>query len=1191
MASDARAADPAQDAFRRACADLDRRLRAGEPVAAEEWVGPGGALAADADLAVELIFTEYVSREELGENPSADEFCARFPAHADRLRRLFGVDQLLLESTAGTRKPSADTPGGRGGAPAGRTAGAYELLERIGAGGMGVVYRGWHPVLRREVAVKLLRGGGADRLAREAEAVARLNHPNIVQLFEVGEQDGQPFLALEYVPGPNLRDRLAGRALPPAAAAALVETLARAVHHAHERGVVHRDLKPANVLLEVGSGPWAVGSEDRGPRPSSLPTAHGPLPTPKVTDFGLAALADADGHTATGQLVGTAAYMPPEQAEARPGWVGPAVDVYALGAILYECLTGRPPFLADTPLETIRQAVHDDPVPPRRLAPHVPRDLETVALTCLAKEPTRRYPSAAALADDLARVRDGRPVAARRASWLELAVRTARRRPAAAAALFVAVVAVAALVGAWATFTRDLRDERDAKANETVRANAERADAVAARTDAEKARAGADRDRDTAVGERARAERLLDRTRDLLYAAGVARAAAQADTNPHAAFAFLRDPEAVRPDRLEFAGRFLTARLRPPTPIATHARGVNALAGSRDGSLVVTAGADGVLRGWNGATGAPGFVVPDAHAGPVTAAAVSADGSRVVTGGADGAVKVWNPADPTRPTTLVTLPGTVFAVALTADGGRVAAAAAPPGYARVRATDDGTVGIWDVAGGKRVTMLPRAGALARSVAFTPDGRSLAVGYVLAPVNGELVLWDLAAARPHFTRALGLYPAAVAVSPDGRTIAAVCPIAGTLALVSAANGGPVGPVAPGPTAWSVTFSPDSRTVALGLASGQVSTWSVATGTRTGVFGEPRPLPPRPARTPLVMNPSSFTFPQLLPADMPEGVAGVVFADGGRALAAVATDGALRVWTTDPARLRRDLDVKGYTVRGLVPLGADVLLGCDDGKLRRWNPRTGAVAVTAENLGGSVATLAASADGTRVAAAVTAKAGSSVHVIDAATGAAVWAAPVAATPWRLAFTPDGSVLAGSAVRDVTGWDAATGRALASWQGGGPVSTLAPGPAPGLVWASAGNAVVAVDPRTGREERRWPAPAPFTEAAFDPTGRLVAVRQVVASATTALVLVPAEAGAAALTIGGEQNVLSPVFSPDGRTLAAIDYGRVRLWHAATGQELLSLDAGGSCQSAAFSADGAGLAVLLRPSRRVAYWCVQND
>jgi len=260
MASDARVADPVQDAFRRACADLDRRLRAGEPVAAEEWVGAAGPLAADADLAVELIFTEYVAREELGESPSADDFCARFPAHADRLRRLFGVDQLLLESTAGSRKNAADTPGGKGGAPAGRTAGAYELLERIGSGGMGVVYRAWHPVLRREVAVKLLRGGGADRLAREAEAVARLNHPNIVQLFEVGEQDGQPFLALEYVPGPNLRDRLAGRALPPAAAAALVETLARAVHHAHERGVVHRDLKPANVLLVVDSGQWAVGS-------------------------------------------------------------------------------------------------------------------------------------------------------------------------------------------------------------------------------------------------------------------------------------------------------------------------------------------------------------------------------------------------------------------------------------------------------------------------------------------------------------------------------------------------------------------------------------------------------------------------------------------------------------------------------------------------------------------------------------------------------------------------------------------------------------------------------------------------------------------------------------------------------------------------------------------------------------------
>ena len=515
-----------------------------------------------------------------------------------------------------------------------------------------------------------------------------------------------------------------------------------------------------------------MDSEGKTPA-SGLSTDHWSLSTPKVTDFGLAALADADGQTATGQLVGTAAYMPPEQAEARPGWVGPAVDVYALGAILYECLTGRPPFLADTALETIRQAVHDDPVPPRRLAPHVPRDLETVALTCLAKEPTRRYPTAAALADDLARVRDGRPVAARRASWVEVSVRAARRRPAAAAALAVALLALAALVGGWASFTQDLRTERDAKANETVRANAERADAVAARADAEKARAGADRDRDAAVGERGRAERLLDRTHDLLYAAGVARAAAQADANPQVAAAFLRDPEAVRPDRMEFAGRFLAARLRPPVPVQKHTRGVHAAAASKDGALVVTAGADGVLRGWDGATGAERFAVPDAHDGAVTAAAVTADGTRVVTGGADGAVKVWDPAEPTRPTTLTTLPGTVFAVAVTADGTRVAASSGSTMYGAIGATDDGTVGVWEVATGARVAALPRPAALARAVALAPDGRTAAVAYATPPTKGEVVLWDVAGAKPLFTRPLSTLPSAVA-SP--RTAAPSPPLA-------------------------------------------------------------------------------------------------------------------------------------------------------------------------------------------------------------------------------------------------------------------------------------------------------------------------------------------------------------------------------------------------------------------------------
>src|SRR5262249_7967584 len=247
-----------------------------------------------------------------------------------------------------------------------------------GHGGMGVVYEAVQESLGRRVALKMLPRAGLgdpdarERFLREAQTTARLQHPNIVQIFEVGEHDGQPFLALEFVAGPSLADRLRDGPQPPLPAALLVETLARAVHHAHEQGVVHRDLKPANVLLSARGRMSSAESTASSPgtRHSSLSTF-----TPKITDFGLAHLAGGGDLTATGEIVGTPSYMAPEQAwgksERRP--VGPAADVYALGAVLYECLTGRPPFQGPTPLDPLGQGVYDEPVPPARLHPPGPR--------------------------------------------------------------------------------------------------------------------------------------------------------------------------------------------------------------------------------------------------------------------------------------------------------------------------------------------------------------------------------------------------------------------------------------------------------------------------------------------------------------------------------------------------------------------------------------------------------------------------------------------------------------------------------------------------------------------------------------------------------------------------------------------------------------------------------------------------
>jgi Protein kinase domain/Protein of unknown function (DUF1559) len=311
----------------------------------------------------------------------------------------------------------------------------YEVLEELGRGGMGVVYKARQAVPRRVVAVKMLLAGevaGADRLARfraEIAAAARLQHPNIVAIHEVGTHNGRPFFSMEYVAGGTLAERLAAGLLPPDAAAALVEPLARAVQHAHERGVVHRDLKPANILL---TSPASSLLNPRSQDPRG--TGDGGLATLKIADFGLAKHLDdvttlTEGpRTQAGAVLGTPAYMAPEQAAGRVEEIGPAVDVYALGAILYECLTGRPPFKGATPYETLVQVTRDDPTPPRRLGPGVPRDLEVICLKCLAKEPGRRYASAGDLADELRRFRSGEPITARPPSAVERVGRWVRRR-------------------------------------------------------------------------------------------------------------------------------------------------------------------------------------------------------------------------------------------------------------------------------------------------------------------------------------------------------------------------------------------------------------------------------------------------------------------------------------------------------------------------------------------------------------------------------------------------------------------------------------------------------------------------------------------------------------------------------------------------------------------------------------------
>jgi serine/threonine protein kinase len=325
--------------------------------------------------------------------------------------------------------------------------GDYEILGVLGRGGMGVVYKARQKRLNRIVALKMILGGlhASDedlrRFRQEAEASARLQHPNIVQIHEIGDIDGKPYFSLEFADGGSLSGKMANEPQPAFAAAQLIEILARAMHYAHQRGVVHRDLKPANILLATPA-----------PDGSSMAPAS-TFGIPKVTDFGLAKRMDVDlGQTQTGAILGTPSYMAPEQAGGRIREIGPCTDIYALGAILYDLLTGRPPFKANTLADTLRQVQMTEPVSPGRLQPQVPRDLATICLKCLNKEPKKRYETSLELAEDLGRFLAGEPIRARPASTFERAYKWSKRRPALAALIGVSVACFVAMgVGGWYT--------------------------------------------------------------------------------------------------------------------------------------------------------------------------------------------------------------------------------------------------------------------------------------------------------------------------------------------------------------------------------------------------------------------------------------------------------------------------------------------------------------------------------------------------------------------------------------------------------------------------------------------------------------------------------------------------------------------------------------------------------------------
>ncbi|MGZ3393500.1 MAG: serine/threonine-protein kinase [Isosphaeraceae bacterium] len=430
--------------LRQVCCELRARLRAGESARVEELLEIHPLLARNDEAVLELIHAEVSTRNDMGQRPTLEEWEERFPRLLPRMEQIVSLRSVfdsemptLSDSSAGTADPLASVQ-----APDGRLRiGNYQILQEIGRGGMGVVYKARQANLSRIVALKMILAGEhaglreRARLRNEAQAAAQLMHPNVVQIFEIGEHEGLPFLAMEYVAGGNLTRTL--RAMPQAFrwSARLTETMARAIHVAHLRGIVHRDLNPSNILIALDG-------------------------TPKISDFGLAKfLVDDKGLSLSGVILGTPSYMAPEQVSGNGQTIGPGTDVYALGALLYEMLTGAAPFRGFTPMETLCQVMDAELVPPSRLRHGVPEDLETICLKCLDRDPARRYSSAEDLAEDLRLYQENQPIRARRTSKFRQALQWTRRQPQAARLLGLCFLLILTLLGVVIAYSLYVTDQ------------------------------------------------------------------------------------------------------------------------------------------------------------------------------------------------------------------------------------------------------------------------------------------------------------------------------------------------------------------------------------------------------------------------------------------------------------------------------------------------------------------------------------------------------------------------------------------------------------------------------------------------------------------------------------------------------------------------------------------------------------
>jgi WD40 repeat protein/predicted Ser/Thr protein kinase len=1058
-----------------------------------------------------------------------------------------------------------------------RSFGDFELLEEVGRGGMGVVYRARQRSLNRIVAVKMILAGhfagekDVRRFRAEAQAAAKLRHPNIVTVFEVGEHDGRPYFSMEFVEGRPLSEAVGTQPWPARRAAECLRTIAAAMHYAHGEGLVHRDLKPANILVDTADAP-------------------------RITDFGLARQVGGESNlTLTGQTLGSPSYMSPEQAIGKSAQAGPLSDVYSLGAILYHLVTGRPPFQGESLQSILLQVQNAEPVPPRLLNPGVPRDLETICLKCLEKERARRYASAQHLVDDLDCFLADEPILARPVSAPERLWRWCRRRPAvaglsAALVLLLVVVAIGSSRAAWriATARDDAVRERDRAERSLVEVELQRAEDLLA-----------DGDGSSAIALLARMTRghptnpvvaswlvsaLLHRQFVLPAAPAISHGlgGVQARFSPdgtRVAAAWLGTNAGVRiwdaagstaitarfptPRGWEFIdfspdGRRLAVATRPDAvhildtdkaqrtvPDLKHEGSVLVVRWSKDGERVVTSCRAGYAQVWSARTGEA--IGPRLnHTGQVDYAEFSPDGSRVVTASHDGTACLWDSREGRRVAPPLRHESQVWMARFSPDGRWIATA-----------SRDGAGRLWDAQSGQpRGSPLRHFDSL-QAVEFSPDGRLIAT----ASNDGTARLWSISTSEP-LTPPLIHHGAVVSArfSPDGRTLLTASDD-GTARLWEVETGAPMmDAIRHGRRVYGAEFSPDGQRVLTASGGGEVQVWRIRSGSGGSAFAHQD-----------VVKAAEFSL------------------DGTRVLT-VSDEGA-RVWDaktmtalTPLLRVDGALDVAEMSLdqRWIATVGRR-------GDAAIWDVSTARVVRELVAPGGKAHFACFSPDSRRVLVGQT---DTTASIWDVETGRRV-AAPLVlerASPSAGQWSPDGRLVAVTTY-GLFGcvWDADNGNLVVRFdcpERSHQITSFTPDGAAFVTVSPEGTAVVR-DVSSGRarfaslrHERE------VKDARFDAAGRRIAT----ASADgTARIWDALTGQPLTRPLKHQGTVRSARFSPDGARLATASMdGTVRLWNAHTGEPLgPPFTHRSGVYSAVFSPDGRRLLTASR-DRTARVWDV---